>query len=124
MASEQYQILLGTAAVKPHRSATSSMRVTGMSLAVFLRVQVLQEGSTKPLAEHMTGQQFAWLQGHLGAMSAETRRASAPMLASFLAGCSEQGFKYSTEFYGCLVPFKEVGLHMHPRKLQKNLDQP
>ncbi|EIE22924.1 hypothetical protein COCSUDRAFT_64043 [Coccomyxa subellipsoidea C-169] len=68
---------------------------------------VLQEGSTKPLAEHMTGQQYAWLQGHLGAMSAEARRGSALMMASFLTGCSEQGFKYSSDFYGCLVPYKE-----------------
>ena len=29
---------------------------------------MLQEGSIKPLAEHMTGQQFAWLQSHLAAM--------------------------------------------------------
>lgn len=73
-----------------------------------LRMQVLQEGSTKPLAEHMTGQQYAWLQGHLGTLSAEARRASAPMMASFLTGCSEQGFRYSPDFYGCLVPYKEV----------------
>ena len=71
-------------------------------------MQVLQEGSTKPLAEHMTGQQYAWMQGHLGALSAEARRVSAPMMASFLTGCSEQGFKYSPDFYGCLVPYKEV----------------
>ena len=84
-----------------------SARKNGCSL-VELRMQVLQEGSTKPLAEHMTGQQYAWLQGHLGALSAEARRASAPMMASFLTGCSEQGFKYSPDFYGCLVPYKEV----------------
>lgn len=71
---------------------------------------MLQQGTTKPLAEHMTGQQFAWLQGHLGAMSADTRHNGSSMLASFLIGCSEQGFKYSPDMYGSLVPYKEVSL--------------
>lgn len=72
-------------------------------------VQVLQEGSIKPLADHMTGQQFTWLQGHLAGMSSpEARRGNAPALTCFLTGASEQGFKYSADYYGCLIAFKPV----------------
>lgn len=43
------------------------------------------------------------------AQAAEARRELAPGLACFLAGSSEQGYKYSPEFYGSLLPFQPVG---------------
>ena len=71
-------------------------------------MQVLGAGALKPLAEHMNGQQFTWLQGLISAKSAEARAAEAAALAGFLAGCSQQGFKYSPAYYGCLVPYMPV----------------
>jgi hypothetical protein len=73
-----------------------------------VHLQVLQEGSIKPLAEHMTGQQLAWLQGHVAALNSDARRETAPALACFLTGASEQGFRYSVDFYGCLLSHKPV----------------
>lgn len=40
------------------------------------------------------------------------RKRLAPGLACFLAGCSEAGYKYTSEFYGGLVPFQAVGLSL------------
>ena len=71
-------------------------------------LQVLGAGALKPLAEHMNGQQFTWLQGLVSGKSAEARAAEAAALAGFLAGCSQQGFKYGPAYYGCLVPYMPV----------------
>ena len=44
------------------------------------------------------------------------RKRLAPGLACFLAGCSEAGYKYTSEFYGSLVPFQAVGLSLRDLK--------
>ena len=71
-------------------------------------LQVLGAGALKPLAEHMNGQQFTWLQGRISGKPPEARADEAAALAGFLAGCSRQGFKYSPAYYGCLVPYMPV----------------
>lgn len=77
-------------------------------------MQVLEAGALKPLAEHMTGQQFAWLQAFVAGKPAELRQSEAAAVACFLAGCSQQGFKYSPAFYGCLIAHMQVRpLHSH-----------
>ena len=73
-------------------------------------LQVLEAGALKPLAEHMNGQQFSWLQGLVSGKAAEVRAAEAPAVTCFLAGCSHQGFRYSPAFYGCLVPYMPVSV--------------
>ncbi len=81
---------------------------TSISLQRVRTLQVLGAGALKPLAEHMNGQQFTWLQGLVSGKSPEARAEEAAALAGFLAGCSQQGFKYSPAYYGCLVPYMPV----------------
>ena len=73
-------------------------------------MQVLEGGNLKPLIEHMNGQQFTWLQAFVLGKAPEVRAAEAAPLADFLAGCSQQGYKYMPAFYGCLAPYLPVGL--------------
>jgi hypothetical protein len=75
-------------------------------------MQVLEGGNLKPLAEHMNGQQFTWLQALEAGKPPEVRAAEAPPLAAFLAGGSQQGYKYSPAFYGCLAPYLPVGVSL------------
>ena len=56
----------------------------------------------------MNGQQFTWLQGYISGKPADARAGEAAALAGFLAGCSQQGYKYSPAYYGCLVPYMPV----------------
>lgn len=73
-------------------------------------MQVLEGGNLKPLIQHMSGQQFTWLQAFVLGKAPEVRAAEAAPLANFLAGCSQQGYRYMPAFYGCLAPYLPVGL--------------
>ena len=73
-------------------------------------MQVLEGANLKPLVEHMNGQQFRWLQAFVLGKPPEVRAAEAAPLADFLAGCSQQGYRYTPAFYGCLAPYLPVGL--------------
>ena len=59
-------------------------------------MQMLEAGALKPLAEHLNGQQLAWLQALVAGKAPEARAADAAALACFLAGCSPQGFRYTS----------------------------
>lgn len=73
--------------------------------------QAVEEGSAKPLGEHLEAQQATWLGAHLVTRSGE---ADPTLLVDFLAGCSAKGHAFSTQYYGCLQSHQGVRLSLQP----------
>ena len=68
-------------------------------------MQALEDNTIKPIAEHLDGQQAAWLGSHLLTRGLE---ADPSLLVDFLAGVTEGGLLLSATFYGCLQSHRQV----------------
>ena len=73
-------------------------------------MQAVEDGTIKPIAEHLDAQQAAWLGAHMLTRGLE---ADPSLLVDFLAGNTEGGLQLPAQFYGCLQGHRQVNQSSH-----------